>query len=269
MKEPGINILSPTDFSENARGAFEYALSMWGDEPHCFYLLHAYQTLQKAPEFLISVDDILRENSQQSLEQELAHFKHFPVHQKTDFKILNYPGPIESVIPKVVVEHQVDMVVMGTKGVLGGNHTSKIIGKTQCPLMVIPENTRFIKPERIIVATDLQKIKNPNIINRVVSISKKFDSQLSFLNISGKEGDVARKDFFENWQFNSHLQGVDFDFNHIEEKQVLKGISQFVKDQKADMIVLISRQYPLLQRIFHKSITKDMSMQAQLPLLII
>ena len=60
-------ILLPTDFSDSARKACEYAINLFGDEPVNFVLVNSYIVPASTSEMLISISDVLRQNSIENL----------------------------------------------------------------------------------------------------------------------------------------------------------------------------------------------------------
>ena len=84
-------ILLPTDFSDNARNAINYALSLYKDENCKFYLLNTYTPIiynydyrMSAGGYLGEVADVVRENSLEKLdeiEKELKEKFNNPKHQ--------------------------------------------------------------------------------------------------------------------------------------------------------------------------------------------
>ena len=68
------NILVPTDFSETARNALKYAISLFGSDNH-FILMNAYEEPTSTTSSMISLRDILHESSVDSLKDEEQYIK--------------------------------------------------------------------------------------------------------------------------------------------------------------------------------------------------
>ena len=64
------------------------------------------------------------------------------------------------------------------------------------------------------------------------------------------------------------IQAKNTSFHTVHDKEVLNGIEQFVRDQKVSVLAMITHKLNLFERIFHKSITKRMTLHAEIPLLV-
>ena len=60
-------VLLPTDFSQNSYNAIKYALNLFKYEECRFVLVNAYQTPKAGAAMMISIEDLLQEESQNEL----------------------------------------------------------------------------------------------------------------------------------------------------------------------------------------------------------
>ena len=65
-----IQVLIPTDFSESARHAVDYAFKLFPHNDFEVHLLNVYEMVHASSEMIISIDDILKRNSEQGLKKE-------------------------------------------------------------------------------------------------------------------------------------------------------------------------------------------------------
>ena len=57
-------------------------------------------------------------------------------------------------------------------------------------------------------------------------------------------------------------------FEHIEAKKASTGIDLYMKKHNADLLVLLTKKYDLFERLFHRSVTRELSYFAHYPTLI-
>jgi nucleotide-binding universal stress UspA family protein len=91
-------------------------------------------------------------------------------------------GSLIPALKKLIVARQPDLIVMGTKGASGlkkiliGSNTVNVIAKTKVPVFVIPEAARFKNflrkgKNRVVLATDLNALKNEDALNMLKEIT--------------------------------------------------------------------------------------------------
>jgi len=146
------NILIPTDFSENAWNAIEYAIRFFSKSKCNFYILHvntsdvlAYNENSSAFDDT-TVSSVLKNSSKKLLQQTIKR-----IHKRSNlnskhryFPIMDNNYIINS-IRKQVAEKKIDYIVMGTRGASGinklaiGSNTGNVITKVKCTTLVVPE----------------------------------------------------------------------------------------------------------------------------------
>ena len=147
------NILIPTDFSENAWNAIEYALALFKKEECNIHLLNTYTPAIASSRFMAaSVENGMFENaakrtSKKGLKNLVDRIKRDFNNPKHSFKTTSSFSFLVDEIKEVLDNEEIDCIVMGTKGASGlqevfmGTHTVKVIRAIRnCPVFVIPEN---------------------------------------------------------------------------------------------------------------------------------
>ena len=116
------NILVATDFSNNSYCALFYATKLLASEPCTFYLLNVFNEMtplqRKKPKLLVGKK--LLEKLQVASEENLTSTMHKiildnenPQHQ---FNTISKKGILTKIILKTIDTKQIDLVVMGNKG---------------------------------------------------------------------------------------------------------------------------------------------------------
>ncbi|NNF81705.1 MAG: universal stress protein, partial [Flavobacteriaceae bacterium] len=145
-------ILLPTDFSENAWNAIDYAVNLFKDEDCIFYLLNTYTPVIYHVEYVLvnpaqfGMGDPIRENSERclhSIRDRILKENKNPRHKIECISAFNTLIPE---ILEVVNQKSIDLVVMGTKGATGtkevlfGSNTVHVFKGVNCPVMAIPDD---------------------------------------------------------------------------------------------------------------------------------
>ena len=117
-----LRILLPTDFSENAYEAIQYALQTFKDIKSTFYLLHTYMPQVYHAEYLvgspglIGLGDVIREAAVENLDKLKARIEKEHPNNNHTFNSLACLNTLANEISRMVPEEEIDLILMGTKG---------------------------------------------------------------------------------------------------------------------------------------------------------
>jgi nucleotide-binding universal stress UspA family protein len=276
------NILLPTDFSENSWNAIKYALRFYEQYSCNFYLLHVYRlsslVTEEAP-YLSTNDTIenlyinpskqkLRKILKRISTEQLSNKKH-KIYTLTDYNFF-----IES-IRKHVVELNIDIIVMGTKGASGikkhivGSNTGDVITKVKCATLAIPENAEFSKLNEIAFPTDFVLSYDIRALQPISDILEKTKATLRILyikNINEKLNteQLQHKELLED-VFEEYENSVHF----LTNKKVEDAVQCFVESRNIDLIVMIAKNLNYFQQILFHSKVEKISYHTNVPFLVL
>lgn len=166
-----------------------------------------------------------------------------------------------------------DLVMMFTHGYeevtdeLFGSHTSDVIQKIKSPILVIPFKYQTTELKKSLVALDLDNDEFPALqqyfnffdVNPIETYYIKINSGFQF-DIIDDEKVLG--------QLNQQYPGRIHNIIHRRSDDVAEGLIKYARDSKSDLIVLFTTKRSLIERLFHKSITKEMALYTEKPLLI-
>ena len=110
-------ILVPTDFSENANKALEYAIQIANKFSATIYVLHAYQ-VSSGTGRLISIDNIIHEDREKELNTLLRKVKPLLTNNSAIEGYVRRGASVETVC-RAAEKLTVDIIIMGTTGASG------------------------------------------------------------------------------------------------------------------------------------------------------
>ena len=266
-------VLLSTDFSENAQHAIDYALLLLGKESMQYYLLNSYGIVNKVTETLISIDDILREQSEKGLQKSLEQI--VDRGQPLAIETISAHGTPPMVIKKVAIERQIDMVVLGNRGgkaireTIFGKTISHLVRQITQPMLIVPSQFPMKLPTRIVFATDMCQIQNLDVLNPMLMLAQKHQSQVIIMNVTGLDQDHQVKKAMTRLDFNRHFEGINYRFEVVENEDILDGISEYSDKNDISLLVLSPKQYPYFKTLFHRSVTKGMIRRSDIPILVV
>jgi len=267
-------ILVLTDFSSSARNASLYAVYLAREMKSKLLLFHSFQVDMPTDDIpvLTSSASEMEKKSEKILEEAAANIeKQYHVKAEVHAHAGFYP-PEE--ILRLAKKLHLDLVVMGMKQkskiaeVLAGSTVSEVMRNTKTPLMIVPENTEFMKPEKILLAFDTSSYSEPHTFSPLRKLSKAFRSEIYVVNVLGKENDSAKKK--GNYlMLDRSLNGTKRIYCFPENKNRSNGVDTELAKHKAGMMAIVPHVQGFMQRIFEKSNTQDLAFQAHVPLLVL
>jgi nucleotide-binding universal stress UspA family protein len=267
------SILVPTDFSDNARNAFDYAVKLFGIDGVRYTLLNSFETPNAGSSgMLVSIDEMLEKESIADLEKELEYLNN--KYKGITIDTESRHGSVDDVVAHWSNQNDVDAVVMGTTGASGlkktflGSNAQKVIADSEYPVFSVPEGFLFSPIKKIVFAADLQDISDNAVFDTVKSLAKKYNAHL-FITHVVKSGDLGEtlEEEKNRLKINQTLEGVDFGFHSLHDDNIVEAIDEFIEEVNADLLVVVPRKVTFWNKLFRKSISKEISYHTKVPLL--
>lgn len=259
-----------TDFSETARNAAIYALKMFETQDVQFQLLHAFDIEFSGSPYIMQVKEEMAEETMRNLRKELSRLHtNFP---NARIELASRFGPLIEVALKEIQEQKPYLIILGCKGATAlenfflGSNAFDLIKNVSQPMLVVPNNSRFKSPKKIVFATDLSEVNVSKMVEPVNALLKAFNSELLILNIIQEKSEERLR---EEEKIRTAFPGVSISFHYVESADVAKSILQFMEENDATMLAMIRHHYSFFERMFNPSITKKMIQQPHHPLLIL
>ena len=271
-------ILIPTDFSENAMNAIKYALEIFKYERSEFYFMHAYEDEVYNDKGLSTRDnfeDVLRvvsKNSQNNLEDLLKIVKEISPNPRHNYNIISAYNSLVDEADLIVDGKNIDVIVMGTKGETNdkkltfGSHTLQVLKYVQCPVLSIPENFKYAQPKHILFPTNYLIPYKRRDLKLLCEMAIPFRAKIDMLYVTNCDKLSMRQE--DNMQFiKDALCNNDTSFNIFNNKNFIEAISNYIKDNNIDMLVMVNTRHSYLENILFKTAIDILSLNIQIPFL--
>ncbi len=257
-------VLVPTDFSSVSKNALLYGLNLYKDSDTSFDIIHIYHPSfdPVQPEILdssLGLENVKRE-SMNSLVESVRDIA------ERNNVILNSKIEIGFTIEKLVeLSKDYDIIIMGSTGSdnllnkIFGGISSDVAAKAECPVLLIPVKVKFEPLKKIIYACDFDGVDD-RILHKIVAFAKRYDASIRFVHIQNKD---------KEFQFTlSDDLDVNYSVSIVEADSVREGISQYIKEEKANMVIMATKHRSFWEKIIHKSHTKEFALTTEVPLLV-
>jgi nucleotide-binding universal stress UspA family protein len=264
------SILIPTDFSDNAKHAIDYAFRVFGSSFN-FTIMHSFQTPTANASSLYSIEPLLKKEAQEMMHKLI---KELTNEYGDEFQVKEQVlhGSVVDCCDWMIEHHPVDLIIMGTQGagwlkerVLGSN-TSKVIEHVKCPILCIPENAVIGHPENIVWAADTIPLKDA-MRSTVEYFSTNSKIPLKVVHVQSKKQLADIEDSYTHGKFGETLSGIPHDFHTVKAEDVVEGIENYLADNQVDLLIMVKHNYSLIQSWFHRSPTLRIAMHNKVPLL--
>ncbi|MBS1764872.1 MAG: universal stress protein [Bacteroidetes bacterium] len=272
------SILCPTDFSKNSAHAVAYAAEMALKFNARILLLHTFETpiLYSDITFVTMQYDfkILHD----AAAEKLRKFKEkMFVNKFNEIKVelVLQQGLPSARINEVAAEKKADLIVMGTTGtgaaerLLIGSNAARVIKSAPCPVFLIPPRAKFSGLGKMVYATDLTD-ENLDRVKTIIPLAKIFNSELLFLyvdktTLAGEDVDIKKITALVRKKVKYPKQSGYV----CTDTSIQEGINFFLKKYKADALVLFTRHRNIFKEVYKPSISKKLSFNTKIPLLVI
>jgi nucleotide-binding universal stress UspA family protein len=275
------NILLPTDFSDNAKNAINYALNLFKDD-HCnFFLLNTYTPLiynydyrMSSTGYLGEFTDAIKENSIKKLDEIKNELIIKFDNKKHQFEIISSFNLLTDEIKEIIEKKSIDLIVMGTKGATGakeilfGTNAIHVVQKAKCPVLAVPDGYFFESPKEILFPTDYRIDYATNQLEIVKLIAKLFKSKIHVLNVShGVE--LSEKESAHKNILTDLLTNVNHVFHSVKDQPISDAINNFQKSNYMHLLMMVNNKHSFFENLFFKPVINQIGFHLKIPFLVI
>jgi nucleotide-binding universal stress UspA family protein len=277
-------IIFPTDFSKHSESAAHYAWQLAKHVNARLILCNAFNVPAQevmAAQVAWPLEDY--DSMQEASALELK-FLAGRLEKQTDKTDGNNPlvscesqvGSVADVVGALAIKERAVLVVMGTSKsgglvrFLWGSKRNSLIEDVQVPLLMVPENYNYKSLKRIAFATDWNE-SDIEIIQTLASLARYDNAAILITHVSDNEetewlknGDAY--DFLN--QVTCRINYPNIYYRQIRNEDIDKGLSWFSENGSIDMLAMVHRRHPLIERLLKGSHTKTVAKYNQVPLLV-
>ena len=155
------------------------------------------------------------------------------------------------------------------KEIFIGTNTLEVIQSTKIPILTVPEKAKNNKVDKIAMAVDLKKIKDPEQLRPLLEMAKICRASIEFVHVMHPDDQDSTKDRFNQIMFlEKFASQASSNIHIITDTDIIEGLSRYVATEKPDMLAMLSRKHTLFDRLFSESLTNKLSFRSEIPLLV-
>lgn len=267
-----MNILLPTDFSDNSRNAVAYAMQFFKEVPCTFHMLHVVHV----PSGDLSGGNLgIPLGIQEQFDDLLQWIEDIKVNPNHTFNISFKINYFIEAVREQVTEKNIDLILMGTKGATNrkentiGKNTSDVMMKVKCPAMAISEKAIFKGHKEILFPTDYKINYNTKMLDTLLVLTQLSKASVKILELFNSDQEpsqeqIANRTFLQtSFSPNTPLIQTFYSPKNSDHKTI------FTTNKNVDMIVMAAKNLNLCQRLLKNNSRNQIPFINQLPLLVL
>ncbi|MDO6596129.1 universal stress protein [Oceanihabitans sp. 2_MG-2023] len=273
-------ILLPTDFSNNAWNAIQYALHLFKNETCFFYILNTYTPVIYQMEYMqvsnaqFSVFDAAKESSLKGLATIKTRINEKFSNPKHTIETISAFNNLIPEIKEIVNRENIDLVVMGTQGasnvqgVLFGSNTVHVFKSIRVPVLAIPSNFEFEPLHEILFPTDYEVAFQDKQMLPLVAMASAYTSRVNVLHVNYGES-LSEKQQINKQKLELYFKHVAHLFHDVKNNNVEDAINEFQRKARINFLVMINNKHSFFENLFFKSTINQIGFHLNIPFLVI
>jgi len=270
-------VLLPTDFSDNAWSAIVYAIKLYAKNECTFYIINVCNIeVSKMSIMSNKLLNIMKDDAMKELLELKRMARIADANENHSFEIILSSENLVDAINRTIKTHNIDMVVMGTKGaskakeIFFGSNTVKVIKKIKnCPILIIPDEFNFVKPRQIAFPTDYDRLYGDKVLNPLKKISTLYNSKIRILHIE-EENELSDKQKFNIERLDENLSNFEHTFHWMPDYNKMTTVIQdFIEELDIDILAMAKHRHSLIENIINEPIVKKIGFHPVIPFLVI
>jgi nucleotide-binding universal stress UspA family protein len=268
-------ILVPCDFSDQAIHAFRLAIDIAqasGAEVHVLHVIELPVMHDDVLTPLPSFDETMLKELSERAEIKMLELKNESNREQLSIATKIEFGPIVSIITNYQETNDVNLIVMGTKGVSGiaevfiGSNAEKVVRHAACPVMVVKRQTAIGELKHIVFPNSMEEGQEDLVLHvKALQNALKATLHIVWIDTSDKSNDPSSaKQQLET--FAKRFMMKDYTVNVFKANNRETGIINFTHWINASMIAMGTHARKGLSHLFKGSVTEDVVNHVDCPI---
>ena len=249
-------ILVPTDFSIPSEDAYNFAVQLAEFFNAELCVLNVYSDEFVAPTPHAIRGTLLEERKEEAIHKLMSFTQKEPPNLPAEVlptALANTHTYVRKGNAGIEIVHfanreDIDLIIMGTRGEhnlrdkILGSVTTYVMGNSNVPVLVVPENTEYNDFMNILYADDLNDFQMQDL-EMIQCWTNKFHADLHWVHVevdSDEDYKVKRSEFERIVQINAPDLLVAF--NEVESISVTVGLQEYADRNNIDLIVMHARK---------------------------
>ncbi|MFA6260877.1 MAG: universal stress protein [Bacteroidia bacterium] len=268
-------ILVPTDFSDVAKNALDFALDLCHKTNAEIHLLHVNPVPVADINFPQETYQLYLSEMKDYAEKELNALVEKQVKPSgIKYGTHTHIGFVNDEVIQFIQGNQIDLIVMGTTGASGlqelliGSNTASIVGRSPVPVFVIPPSARHLNFKHVLYASDYSEPEFP-AVSRLVYFAELYNAKITVIHAKTESDRYfnSENNFFVKNR--DQIKSEQITIEAVSNPDITDAVNEYIDYKGVDMVVMAKHNRSWFDRIFHRSMSKRMTYHTRVPLLVL
>lgn len=267
-------ILCPTDFTDAGNNAIAFAAKLAQKAGLHLDLINVQSLAAQTPEGALMGEEINAQMAYDRLEaisRDTSRIFKISCNARVATSITGISNMIEREASGYA------LIVMGTNGedslydFFFGSHAYHVAKHTSLPVIVVPFGCVYANIGKSVFAYDYWR-NNTLPHEQIGNVLQSLESELIVLQVLEKSySERAELEMKGDQQMILEAFGnqLPISFDSIHTDHIADALDHYMKENKADLLVLCTQHQSFIDRLFHKSVIRQMSRIATYPLMVV
>ena len=268
-------ILVPTDFSDTATNALVYARGISSQLNSVIQLVHVYKPEVAPVEGVVIIDEHIEQAKRKQLSDFVGKINQswtaasdtaLPIDGV--FKVGLVVDALEEMSDDQEKEYLIIAGSTGESGIfkkLFGSVTTQLAKTCKSPVLIVPHGATYNKITDILYTVDNIEI-DLRALPKVLDFASIFGAAVHFVHVKDEDRYPSKE--LITIALSTHPDLI-VSFDTIVGEDVSKAIDEYATQHSVDIIAMSTRERGFFADLFHRSITKNMTISTTIPLLIL
>lgn len=266
-----MKILVPTDLSENADNALEFAKQLVVQNGGEIILLFTYYAVYDFAAQATRIIGQIEKDAKKALKKIIKNNN--PDNLTMDYRIVQ--GTVENAVDSAVSGLGIDLVVMGTQGASGlkkvllGSNTADVIKEVKVPVLAVPSGATYERVKEIVVGIELKK-EDPKTLQKLMDLTAQWRLPYEIVHI--KKGENFDTEIgFKGLQsyITENFPLAEVKYVNYEADNINKGLEKYLDAHPDALLVMFSKTRSFFEQLFETSRSVEMAYHTHVPLLVV
>ncbi|CAN5351618.1 hypothetical protein BH09BAC1_BH09BAC1_23080 [soil metagenome] len=274
------HILVPTNFLDYAINAGHYAVQFAAQHNARVTLFHTYHIPVVDPlvpsAYLSELASTAERNAERSITQQAADLREtYPEMADQIYHHISMGFAADEIL-SMAERVGVDALIVGTRHtdkvqrILLGSVLGTVLEKAAVPVIVVPDHVTFQPVKNILFASEFNDSEDIESINQVLEFTSRLKAILYSVHIQDTdpdENDMAR---IQNIRalYEGKMGEGKVHFENIAYSNIIEGLSKYSQVNDIDMAVMVTHKRSFFEKLFDRSLTKQMAHKTDIPLVV-
>jgi nucleotide-binding universal stress UspA family protein len=264
-------IIVITDFSDSAANELDFACALAKDHDIGVLLtyIYAFPLSYRGEGIVPAVFNDIIDSDRKILEDELEQAKSkYPL---VSMEIKMMIGNFLASLRELERELNPEMIIMGTIGeyselLLWNEDWLDALTGISSPVLVIPKHLPYNQIRNIAFACDYKNLCSPQQIGTIKKMVTLSGANLHIVHVSPVIDEEEKKN---GASFREAFSILNPQYHTVENKQVIKGLDEFVLQNRIDLLLVVPHKHDFWYNLFHPSHAKQLVQLNHLPVMAI